>query len=50
MWATNRLSAAAAIAAHINPATRAGWAVSKAGRLAYDFHSLNNTSTCHFHM
>src|SRR5215831_14314792 len=50
MWAKNRLSAAAAIAAHINPSTRAGLAVSKACRLAYDFHSLNNNSTCHLHL
>ncbi len=34
MWAKNRLSAAAAIAVHITPATMAGLAVSKACRLA----------------
>src|SRR5262249_20723831 len=50
MWAKNRLSAAAAIAAQINPSTRAGLAVSKACRLAYDFHSLNSNSTCHLHL
>ena len=46
MWAKNRLSAAAAIAAQINPSTMVGLAVSKACRLAYDFHSLNNNSIC----
>src|SRR5262245_16410326 len=50
MWAKNRFSAAAAIAAHINPSTRVGLAVSKACRLAYDFHSLNSSSTCHLHL
>ena len=50
MWAKNRLSAAAAIAVQINPSTRAGLAVSKACRLAYDFHSLNSNSTCHLHL
>src|SRR5919204_6663900 len=50
MWAKNRLRAAAAIAAQINPSTRAGLAVSKACRLAYDFHSLNRNSTCHLHL
>ena len=47
MWAKNRLSAAAAIAAQINPSTRAGLAVSKACRLAYDFHALNHNAPCH---
>src|SRR5713226_6608680 len=50
MWAKNRVSAAAAIAAHINPSTRAGLAVSKACRLAYDFHSFNNNAPCHLHL
>src|SRR4029434_7915476 len=50
MWAKNRLSAAAAIAVQINPSTRVGLAVSKACKLAYDFHSLNSNSTCHLHL
>jgi hypothetical protein len=47
MWAKNRLSAAAAIAVQINPSTMAGFSVSKAWRLAYDFHSLNSSSMYH---
>src|SRR5499425_2837251 len=50
IWAKNRLSAAAAMAAQINPSTRAGLAVSKACRFAYDFHSLNSNATCHLHL
>ena len=46
MWAKNRLSAAAAIAVQISPSTRATLVVSKACRLAYDFHSLNSNSLC----
>src|SRR5207244_7289100 len=48
--ARNRLSAAAAIATQINPSTIAAFSVSKACRLAYDFHSLNSSSTCHLHL
>src|SRR5438309_8598785 len=50
MWAKNRLSAAAAMAVQINPSTSVGLAVSKACKLAYDFHSLNSNSTCHLHL
>src|SRR5215470_11772333 len=50
MWAKNRFSAAAAIAAHINPSTRVGLAVSKACRLAYACHSLHSSSPCHLHL
>ena len=47
IWAKNRLSAAAAIAVQINPSTIAGFVVSKACRLAEDFHSLNSNSVYH---
>ena len=50
MCAKNRLSAAAAIAIQINPSTRAALAVSKAGKLAEDFHSFNSNSLCHLHV
>ena len=49
-WARNRFNAAAAIAAYMSPSTMAAVSVSKACRLAYDFHAFNRNSTGHRHV